>query len=80
VVVLLVNFKVFVEVVDSLGEESDLYFGRTGVAFVGCVLCNDFVLFHFFFILLWNGFSYLREKRGESPIPATVTIILTHSF
>ena len=44
VVVLGVLFKVLGELADSLGEDSDLYFGRAGVAFVYCEFLNDVLL------------------------------------
>ena len=48
-VILLVSLEVLGEVVDALCEQSNLNLGRTGVAFVKGLLCNDFVfefLFH----------------------------------
>lgn len=48
-VILLVSLEVLGEVVDALCEQSNLNLGRTGVAFVKGILCNDFVfefLFH----------------------------------
>ena len=39
--VLLVGLQVLGKVVNSLGENSDLYFGRTCVAFVESVLLDD---------------------------------------
>jgi len=44
VVVLGVLLKVLGELADSLGEDSDLYLGRTGVAFVGSKFLNDVLL------------------------------------
>ena len=44
VVVLGVLLKVLGELADSLGKNSDLYFGRAGVAFVYCVCLDDFCL------------------------------------
>ena len=44
VVVLGVVLKVLGELADSLGEDSDLYFGRAGVAFVYCEFLNDVLL------------------------------------
>ena len=46
VVVLLVLFQMLVEMVDSPGEQSDLYLGRARVAFVNCVGFDD-LLFDF---------------------------------
>ena len=44
VVVLLVDLEMLCEFIDSLGENSDLNLGRTCVAFVGCISCDDFLL------------------------------------
>ena len=44
-VVVLVNLQVLVEVVDSSGENRDLYLWGTGVAFVGCIVYNNFGFF-----------------------------------
>lgn len=44
VVVLGVLLKVLGELADSLGEDGDLYLGRTGVAFVGSKFLNDVLL------------------------------------
>ena len=43
----MMNFEVFVKVVDSLCENSDLYFRRTGIGFVCTVVYNDFCFFVF---------------------------------
>ena len=54
VVVLVVRLHVFSQVVDTVGQKCDLYFGRTGIAFVNSVLFNDGllgVLVHFGFHL-----------------------------
>lgn len=47
VVVFVVNFKVFGEFLNSAGEECDLHFGGTGVAFFATVLCDDFLFLKF---------------------------------
>ena len=47
VVVVLVLLQVLGEVVDSLGEDRDLHFGRTGVALVNGVLFDDGFFFCF---------------------------------
>ena len=44
VMVLLVSLEVFGKGVDSVGEDSDLNFGRTGVAFVNLISINNFLL------------------------------------
>ena len=41
VMVLLVFLQMFVQVVDSVGQNCDLNFGGTGVAFVGSVLLHN---------------------------------------
>ena len=46
-IVVLVFFQMFVEVINSFRQQSDLNFGRTGVAFVRCVFYDNFFLFHF---------------------------------
>ncbi len=43
-----VRFEMIVKVIDSFGKKCDLYFGRTGVAFVSCIIGND-LCFEFFF-------------------------------
>ena len=48
VVVVGVLLKMFGEVSNSLGENSDLYFGRTCVALVGSVVNDDLLLYFFF--------------------------------
>ena len=45
--VLGVSLEVGGQVSDSLGQDRDLYLGRTGVAFVSSVSCNDDLLFFF---------------------------------
>lgn len=40
--VFLVGFQMFGKESDSLGEDSNLYFRRSGVAFVDCIGVNDF--------------------------------------
>ena len=45
--VLGVSLEVLGEVVDSLGENSNLNLGRTGVALVSCVGSDDFLLYVF---------------------------------
>ena len=47
VMVLLVDLEVLVERVDSGSKKSDLYFGRTGVTFVGCKIFDDLLFFVF---------------------------------
>ena len=54
VVVLVVRLHVLGQVVDTVGQKCDLYFGRTGITFVNSVLFNDgllCVLVHFGFHL-----------------------------
>ena len=41
VVVMLVHAQVIGQLVDASGQDSDLDFGRTGVAFVSCVLQDN---------------------------------------
>ena len=43
-VVLLVDLKVLVEVVDALGQKCDLHFGRTRVPLAPRILRDDLVL------------------------------------
>ena len=55
VMVLVVGLEVLGQRVDAMGEDRDLYLGRTGVALVGGVLRNDSLLFvskHDFFTFL----------------------------
>ena len=47
VVVLVVALEVFGQILDSVGQKRDLYLGRTGVAFVCSVSCDDGLLFFF---------------------------------
>ena len=47
VMILGVRLEVLGEVVDSLGENSDLNLGRTGVALVSCVGGDDLLLYVF---------------------------------
>ena len=47
VVVMGMHLEVLLQIVDALGENSDLHFGRTGVGFMEPVGGNDFVLFFF---------------------------------
>ena len=62
VVIVLVHFEVFVEVVDALGEECDLDLGRTRVTLVCGKFRNDLCLVPFAFILLWK---YSRCAKGN---------------
>ena len=57
VVVLGVLLKVLGELCDSLGENSDLNLGRTGVALVSSVLLDDVVL-----EFLLHGIFHLSKK------------------
>ena len=43
VMVMFVLFQVLGQMVDSLGQDSDLYLGRTGIGLVQSVLSNDFL-------------------------------------
>ena len=47
VVILLVNLDVFSQLVDPLGEDSDLYLGRTGVLLMQTVSLDNGCLFFF---------------------------------
>ena len=47
VMVILVDLQMLVQVVDALGQQSDLNLGGTGVAFVNGKLFDDFSLSHF---------------------------------
>ena len=49
-VVVLVFLEVLVQVVDALGQQSDLHLGGTGVALVNRVLGDDFSFGHFYFL------------------------------
>lgn len=49
-VVVLVLLEVLVQVVDALGQQSDLHLGGTGVALVDRVLGDDFSFGHFYFL------------------------------
>ena len=54
--VLLVGLQVLGQVVDTGSQNGNLYFGRTGVSFVGCVLLDqsEFCVFlHGFFTFLF---------------------------
>ena len=62
VVILLVHLQMVVQVVDALGEQSDLHFGGTGVAFVAAVCCYDFL----FGNGLYPPFSMPRNRRMPS--------------
>jgi hypothetical protein len=57
-----VDFEVFGELFDAGGEESDLNFGRAGVAFVFAVLLNYFA-FNFF---RDHWFTFLVRLRSTS--------------
>ena len=69
--VLLVNLQMFVQVVDSLGQYSDLYFGRTGVAFVGGMGQDNFGFFFFAHHNAVTSVFYLspisRQWAGDPP-------------
>ena len=69
VVVLLVQLQMLVQTVDAVGQNGDLYLGRTGVTFVGLVLLGDLLLdFLFHDIHLKNIVSRRETKKsvGES--------------
>ena len=57
--VLLVDLQVLVEVVDALGEQSNLNLGRTGVTLVTGLSLDDFALFH----LGLPPCDWLRQRR-----------------
>ncbi len=60
VVVIVVHLQVFVEIVDAVGEDGDLYFRRTRVALVGLVLVDDLVL-----DFLFHGFTSDKMYRPQ---------------
>ena len=63
VIVVRMLFQMFVEVVDPLGKESDLHFGRTGVPFMSLVLVDDLsLLFLFHCFTPWK----LNSRRQSS--------------
>ena len=74
-VVLVVLQVILVEVVDALGQQSDLHFGRTGVALVTTVLLDDFrlsclvhdVATSLFKIFVNRRRSERRVVRGAAP-------------
>ena len=51
VVVMCVLLQMLVQVVDTACEKSNLYLRRTCVTLVYCILCNNFVLVHFFHLI-----------------------------
>ena len=73
--ILLVSLEVLGQVSDAVGQDSNLYLGRTGVALVGSVLLDDvefYFFLHGFFTFQKN--IYLRftqqsvgEKAAEQP-------------
>ena len=46
-IVMDVSTQMLGELVDAVGEDSDLYLGRTGVALVGSLLCDNLIFFFF---------------------------------
>ena len=88
VVVLGVLLKVLGELADSLGEDSDLYLGRAGVAFVYCEFLNDVLLS----VLCDHGVSPFKNiftvkarqavgEIGDNPVcPQTVQIRIPHKY
>ena len=66
--VLLVSLQVRGQVVDAGGQESNLYFGRTGVALVGCVLldqCDLSVFLHGFYSPFFYFWRFTQQSVGE---------------
>ena len=53
VMVLLIDLEVLVEVIDAFGQKRNLNLGRTRIALVQRVLCNNFLFRHVFFLLLF---------------------------
>ncbi len=67
--VLLVDFQVLGQVSDAVGQDSNLYFGRTGVALVSSVLLDDVELCVFLHGIFTFHCFYLRftqQSVGES--------------
>ena len=67
--VLLVNFQVLGQVSDAVGQNSNLYFGRTCVALVSSILRDDVgfeFLLHGIFTFQKNYLRFTQQSVGES--------------
>ena len=89
VMVLRVVLKMSVEGVDTVGEDSDLHLGRTGISLGELVLCDDLLLNFFgnhgFFTFLNMIFVYSakrcdRSVRSENFVSGNHTGLLYHIF
>ena len=73
VVVLLVDLQVFGELVDALGEDSHLDFGRTGVGGVGAVVFDDRGLLIFEHHCGCSTFHKIRRSLSAGPVKSRKT-------
>ena len=74
VVVMRVRFKVFLQVVDSFGQYSDLYFRGTSVGFVQTVVSDNCIFFFFSAFILYHKntcFITLFSRKSEMFLPVS---------
>ena len=78
VMVLVIPFQMLVEIIDTLGQNGNLYLGRTGVSLMRCICLDDLLFFfsgHFFHLFLI--FPQTQHTAGEivrwTLIPYSVT-------
>lgn len=66
VVILLVCLQMLVQGVDAVGQNGDLYFGRTGVTLVGLVLLDNLLLDFLFHDIHLKKINVLRRETKKS--------------
>ena len=71
--VVLVALEVLVQVIDASGQQSDLYFGGTGVAFMAGVGLHNFSLVDHSMILLLGGGAPYQSPRAQKAVGVSET-------
>ena len=72
--VLVVSLKMLVEAVDSVGQNSDLNLGRTGIALVSLLGVDNKLLFFLCHNKFTSFFSIRQTQQAENEVPETTHI------